>query len=80
MQAALHTIATVVMGMTLIWAAVASVRWAKRHSTGAEFLAGALLLVLGFAAPIPKRPQQGVEEARIDKGRKGAESGDPPAD
>jgi hypothetical protein len=66
------------MVLMLIWAAVASVRWAKRHPTGAQLLAGAMLIVLGIAAPIPKRPQQGVEEAREDKGKKGAESGDPP--
>jgi hypothetical protein len=79
MQAAVLAIAAAVMVMTLIRGAVTSVRWAKRHSTGAQLLAGTLLLVLGFAAPIPKRPQQGVEEAREDKGKKGAQSGDPPA-
>ncbi len=62
----------------MIWAAVGSVRWAKRHSIGAEFLAGAMLLVLGFSMPIVKRPQQGLEEAREDKGKKGGQSGDPP--
>ena len=62
----------------MIGAAIASVRWAKRHSTGAQLLAGAMLLVLGFSMPVVKRPQQGVEEAREDKGKKGAQSGDPP--
>lgn len=37
-----------------------------------------MLLVLGFSMPVVKRPQPGVEEAREDKGKKGAESGDPP--
>jgi hypothetical protein len=72
--------ATLAMVVLVIWAAVASVRWAKRHSTGAQLLAGGMLLVLGITVPIPKRPQQGVEEAREDKGKKGAESGDPPDD
>ncbi len=45
--------------MTLIRGAVASVRWAKRHSTGAQLLAGTLLLVLGFAAPILKTSATG---------------------
>jgi hypothetical protein len=62
----------------MICAAIGSVRWAKRHSTGAQLLAGAMLLVLGFSMPVVKRPQQGVEEAREDKGKKGAQSGDPP--
>jgi hypothetical protein len=66
------------MVMVMIWAAVGSVRWAKRHSSGAQLLAGAMLLVRGFTVPIPKRPQQGVEEAREDKGKKGGQSGDPP--
>ena len=62
----------------MVWAAVGSVRWAKRHSTGAQLVAGAMLLVLGFSMPVVKRPQQGLEEAREDKGKKGAQSGDPP--
>jgi hypothetical protein len=57
---------------------VASVRWAKRHSTGSQLLAGAMLLLLAVSILVPKRPQQGLEEARVDKGRKGAQSGDPP--
>ena len=36
-----------------------------------------MLLVLGFPMPIIKRPQQGVEEARLDMGKKGAESENP---
>jgi hypothetical protein len=78
MQAVVHAIVTLGVVVLMIGAAVASVRWAKRHSTGAQLLAGAMLLVLGFSMPVVKRPQQGVEEAREDQGKKGAESGDPP--
>jgi hypothetical protein len=78
LQALVHALATVAMVVFAIWLAVASVRWAKRHSTGAQIIAGAMLLVLASTMPIIKRPQQGVEEARLDKGKKGAESGDPP--
>ena len=78
MQAVVHAIATVLVIALVISAAVGSVRWVKRHSTGAQLLASAMLLILGISMPIIKRPQQGVEEAREDKGKKGAESGDPP--
>jgi hypothetical protein len=77
-QAAIQGLTTFAIVVIVIWIAAASVRWAKRHSTGAQLVAGAMLLVLGFTVPIVKRPQQGVEEARLDKGKKGAESGDPP--
>jgi hypothetical protein len=79
-QAVVRAIATLAMVVLVIWTAVVSVRWTKRHSTGAQLLAGAMLLVLSTTIPIPKRPQQGLEEAREDKGKKGAESGDPPDD
>ncbi len=59
-------------------AAVGSIRWAKGHSRGAQFVASALILVLGITTPIVTPPQQGIEEAREDKGKKGSESGDPP--
>lgn len=42
-------------------------------------LASAMILVLGMVgAPVVNPPQQGIEEAREDKGTKGAQSGDPP--
>jgi hypothetical protein len=59
-------------------AGVGGVRWAKRHSTGAQIAASALLLLLGLAGPTVQPPQQRIEEAREDKGKKGSESGDPP--
>jgi hypothetical protein len=62
-----------------LFAAVGSVRWAKRQSTGAQLLASAMLLVLGVSAPVVHPPQQGIEEAREDKQQKGGQSGDPPA-
>jgi len=72
-------IIAVVAATILICAAVGSVRWAKGHSAGSQLLASALILVLGIAGPpIVNPPQQGIEEAREDKGKKGADSGDPP--
>jgi hypothetical protein len=68
----------VVVIVSTFWAGVGSIRWAKRSSTGAQVLASAMLLVLGMGGPVVKPPQQGIEEAREDKGKKGSESGDPP--
>jgi hypothetical protein len=79
MQAVVHALATFSTVVVTICAAAASVRWAKRHSAGSQVMAGAMLLILGISMPVVKRPQQGLEEAREDKGTKGAQSGDPPA-
>jgi hypothetical protein len=78
MRAAVRAIVIVLVAVASIWAAVGSVRWAKRQSTGAQLLASAMLLVLGIGAPVVNPPQQGIEEAREDKDQKGAQSGDPP--
>jgi hypothetical protein len=37
-----------------------------------------MIMVMGMGAPIVNPPQQGIEEAREHKGKKGSESGDPP--
>jgi ABC-type amino acid transport system permease subunit len=79
MRDALRSIVIVLACILVVSAAVGAVRWAKRHSTGAQILAGAMILVLGIGVPVINPPQQGIEEAREDKGKKGAESGDPPA-
>ena len=80
MRDTLRSIAIVFACILVVSAAVGAVRWAKRHSTGAQILASAMLLVLGIGIPVINPPQQGIEEAREDKGKKGAESGDPPTD
>jgi hypothetical protein len=41
-------------------------------------MANAMMLVLGMGGPVVNPPQQGIEEARENKGTKSAESGDPP--
>jgi ABC-type amino acid transport system permease subunit len=79
MRASIRAIAIVLAVVVTLLGAVGSVRWAKRHPTGAQLLASAMIMVLGIGVPIVNPPQQGVEEAREDKGKKGAESGDPPA-
>ena len=80
MRDVLRSIAIVFASILLLSAAVGGIRWAKRHSTGAQILAGAMLLALGIGVPVINPPQQGIEEAREDKGTKGAESGVPPTD
>jgi len=79
MRALIRAVVIVLVISVSLWTAVGSISWAKRRSTGAQFLASAMLLVLGMSAPIVNPPQQGIEEAREDKGKKGSESGDPPA-
>lgn len=78
MRALIRATAIVLTLLVILLGAVGSVRWAKRHTTGAQFLAGAMMMFLGWSMPIVKPPEQGIEEAREDKGKKGAESGDPP--
>jgi hypothetical protein len=56
---------------------VALVRWAKKGGRGPAMLGSALVLLLG-AGLVPEQPKQRMEEAREQKGKKGAESGDPP--
>jgi ABC-type amino acid transport system permease subunit len=79
MRLPIRAIAIVLAVMVTLMVAIGSVRWAKRNSTGAQLLASAMILVLGIGVPIVNPPQQGIEEAREDKGKKGSESGDPPA-
>ena len=79
MRALIRAVVIVLVVAVVLWAAVGSVRWAKRQSTGAQLLASAMILVLGIGVPVVNPPQQGIEEAREDKGKKGSQSGDPPA-
>jgi hypothetical protein len=79
MRAPIRAILVCLVITAVLFAAVGSVRWAKRQSTGAQLLASAMLLVLGVGAPVVNPPQQGIEEAREDKQQKGGQSGDPPA-
>jgi ABC-type amino acid transport system permease subunit len=79
MRDPIRAVVIVLVVTVALLAAVGSIRWAKRHSTGAQLLASAMILVLGIGVPIVNPPQQGVEEAREDKDKKGSESGDPPA-
>jgi hypothetical protein len=64
--------------MLVIAGAVRSIQWAKRAPAGAQFVASAMMLVLGWATPIVQQPQQDIEEAREDKDKEDGESGDPP--
>jgi hypothetical protein len=57
---------------------IALVNWAKRGGRGRAFLGSAMVLLLGILIVPEQLPQQRIEEAREDKGKKGAESGDPP--
>lgn len=74
MRALLRAIAIVLAIMIAVLGAVGSIRWAKRHPTGAQLLASAMIMVMGVGVPIINPPQQGIEEAREDKGKKGSES------
>jgi hypothetical protein len=70
----------VTAGVMLVLAGmVAAVRMSKKGGPGMAVVGSVLLLALGGALA-PQRPEQGVEEAREDKQKKGSESGDPPVD
>lgn len=77
MRALIRAIVIVLVAVLTLYAAVGSVRWAKRQSTGTQLLASAMMMVLGMGMPVVKPPQQDIEEAREDKGSKGGQSGDP---
>jgi hypothetical protein len=78
MREIVRATAIVLAAAFLLTSAVGAVRWAKRGTPGASFVASAMMLVLGMYAPALKPPEQGIEEAREDRGRRGSESGDPP--
>jgi hypothetical protein len=78
-RATMSRFATVLAIVVILVASVGCIRWARGHSAGRQFVASAMMLVLGMVGPAVKAPQQGIEEAREDKGKKGSESGDPPA-
>ncbi len=80
MRSILRATAIVLSAIVILFLAVGSIRGVKRHPVGAQVLASAMLLAFGWVVPVPNPPQQGIEEAREDKGQKGAESGDPPFD
>ena len=76
---AIRAIAIILAITALLSSGIYMMRWAKSSSSkGTEFLASAMILLLGFWGPIVKPPQQNMEETREEKGRKGGESGDPP--
>jgi hypothetical protein len=61
-----------------IWVMVALIRWAKRGGRGTALLGSAMVLLLGIGLVPEQIPQQRIEEAREEKGKKGPESGAPP--
>lgn len=78
----MHTLPSNIVLMLLAAAALAVmillIRWARKGGRGAGVLGSAMLLLLGMGLVV-NPPQQRIEEAREDKGKKGGESGDPPA-
>ena len=78
MRSAIRAVFISLVVVAVLFLAVGSIRGVKRHPAGAQFLASAMLLLFGLSGPVVNPPQQGIEEAREDKGKKGSESGDPP--
>ena len=75
MSGTIRPIATVVAVIVLLLAGVGCIRWARRHSGGTQFVASAMMVLLGMIGPAVKPPQQGIEEVREDKGKKGSQPG-----
>ena len=76
-EAAIHAIVWVLAGIGAILVGIVLVRWAKKGGRGVAIVGSTLVLLLGGGLA-PERSHQRIEEAREEKGRKGAESGDPP--
>jgi ABC-type amino acid transport system permease subunit len=55
-RASLRAIAIVLAVIITMLTAVGSIRWAKRHPTGAQFLASAMIMVLGVGVPVVNPP------------------------
>jgi hypothetical protein len=68
----------IVAAVVSLAVAISLVRWARRGGRGAAMLGSAMVLLLGIGLVPEQIPQQRIEEAREEKGKKGAESGDPP--
>jgi hypothetical protein len=77
-KAAFPALLVVGGAVLLVIGMVAAIRWAKRTSGKAAGLGGALLLMLSMGV-VPPKELQTIEEAKESKGKKGAESGNPPA-
>lgn len=77
MSEILYGIAWTLGGVLLIAGLVAAVRWAKRAGRKAATIGGALMLLMSMGV-VPPQELQRIEEAKEPKGKKGAESGDPP--
>ena len=52
---------------------------ARRSSPGTRAALGGMLMLFFGGAAVPPRETQTIEEVKEDKGKKGAESGDPPS-
>ncbi len=77
MKAIVFAVGWTLAALLLIAALYSLVRWARRDRRGATIVGSALVLLFGGGL-VPDSSRQRTEEAREDKGKKGAESGDPP--
>jgi hypothetical protein len=78
LSAALRALEWCLGALVVIAVMIALVRWARRGGRSAGLLGSAMVLLLGIGLVPEQIPQQRIEEAREQKGKKGAESGDPP--
>jgi hypothetical protein len=68
--ALLWTCSAILAVLLLAWLMVRAIRWARKGSRGASMLAAA-------AFPFPEQPPPNEQVERINRLKKGAESGDP---
>jgi hypothetical protein len=78
LSAAVRALEGCLCALVVVAIMVALMRWARRGGRGAALLGSAMVLLLGVGLVPEQIPQQRIEEAREQKGKKGAESGDPP--
>lgn len=68
----LWTLSAILSLVLLTWLMVRAIRWARKGSKGASMLAAA-------AFPFPEQPPPNEHVERINRLKKGAETGDPEA-
>lgn len=78
-KATLFSLIRFALVVGLVMALSATIVWARQTSASTRAALGGMLMLLFGGAVVPPKETQTIEQAKEDKGKKGAESGDPPS-